>query len=137
MPISYREKSLGLVTLALILVYGHYFARVLPGHGANLTADHGWLLVGTVVSTIVLIIIGQIALAIVDTPEREDERDRQIALSAANAKSVVLAVGIIAAIAAAVLLAGNFWLVQVLLLSLVLSEIVDTVIQLYQYRRGV
>ncbi|ROQ20501.1 hypothetical protein EDC38_1107 [Marinimicrobium koreense] len=136
MSLSYREKSQWLMLLALILVYGHYFVRVIPGHGADVSDHQVWLIGGTIIAIIILSVIGQVVLAILEKPEPSDERDQLIALRGTKIKSILLAVGAIGAITAAVTLTGNFWLVQILIFSLVLSEIADTAVQLYHYRWG-
>lgn len=78
--LSFQEKSAWLLFLSLLLVFGLYFASVLPSESANVRPDQVLLFVGVVVLLVVLQIVGHALLAIQDRRTEADERDRLIAL---------------------------------------------------------
>lgn len=141
MSLSFREKSLWLMLVSLVLVFGLYFASVLPGHGVDMQAAQlvrfavmiGWL--------VVLQIIGHVVIAVSTRRQlahrvQEDERDRMIGLKGTRNGSWVLSVGMVAAMATALMVEGNFAFMHVLLAFWVLAQLVETASQLVLYRRS-
>jgi hypothetical protein len=141
MPVSFQEKSQWLVLIALVVVYGGYFAHVLPGHGTNVAPADMALFAGAVVSLIVLQVVGHIVLAIASRRElahgvQHDERDDRIDLRANRLASYLLAFGAFTSLVVALIVPGNFAFVHVLFGSLVLSNICDAAARIALYRRG-
>jgi hypothetical protein len=136
MDLSFQEKSLWVMFLGLLAVYGYYFSMVLPSDAANVMPQH-MVLFGVAVAYLVASqVVGHILIAIVDPRDETDERDRLIELKGTRVGSWVLAVGVFASLCVAVQTQGNFLFTHVLLGSWVLSQLVETGSQLYLYRRG-
>lgn len=138
---SFNEKSLWLLLLALLGGFGWYFARVLPGHGANVTSAQVVLFVVMLGLVGISQIVGQALLAIAHRRElgqriQRDERDGLIALRGSRIGAHVLATGAFAALCAALLIPGNFAFTHTLLAFWVLAQAVEYAVQLFLYRRG-
>ena len=84
---------------------------------------------------IVVVAIGLIAIA--RRAEPYDERDRLIRWRAESKASWVLVDGIFLAVFGLIFSIGNVWTMQILVLSLFLSEVTKFAFQLLYYRRGV
>lgn len=141
MPASFEEKSQWLVLFALVIVYGGYFMRVLPGHGVDV-GPTDVVQFGCAVALLVAIqVVGHVLLAISSRRElargvSTDERDTLIALRANRVSSYVLATGVFASLALALGVPGNFVFTHTLFAALVLSTIVDAAMRIALYRRG-
>ncbi len=141
MNISFREKSLWLLLLSLIVVFGVYFVSVLPVRSSNVAPTHVGSFVGMLILLVVIQIIGQTLLAIANRRElasriQSDERDALIKLKSMRLASYVLATGIFLSICVALVVPGNFAFVHVLLAFWVLAQAVEIVFQLIFYRQG-
>ncbi|GAB1596927.1 hypothetical protein [Lysobacter claricitrinus] len=141
MPVSFEEKSQWLVLIALVVVYGGYFAHILPGHGANVGPGDMALFCVAVAALVALQVAGHIVLAIASRRElsrgvQRDERDTRIDLRAGRIASYLLATGVFVSLAVALMIPGNFAFVHVLFGSLVLSNICDAGARIALYRRG-
>ena len=122
--LTFQEKSLWLSLTATVAVYAAYVARALG-------------LIEAVVLLVIVMIAGNVVLAVHRRPEPRDERDRRFAtLAARNAYYVLSAAGF-GALGVAALSLGAFWTAHALLLALVLAEITKGASQLVYYRRGV
>jgi len=138
--LSFQEKSLWLSLFANLAVYAYYFWRALALGRDNPDAV-GALFATTTILLIVILIVGNAALALHARPSRaeqqKDERDRRIALyGARNAYYVLASCGFGALVVTAMSL-GTFWTAHALLAGLVLAEITKSGSQLVYYRRGV
>jgi hypothetical protein len=136
MDLSFQEKSLWLLFLSLIAVFGSYFATVLPTDAVNVMPQQIALFVGTVVLLVILQIVGHIVIAIVDRRTDTDERDRLIGLKGTRNASYVLATGVFFALCTALVTQGNFLFTHLLLAFWVLAQLVEIGSQLVLYRRG-
>ena len=136
MDMAYREKSLWLVGLSLILVFGLYFWWVLPAPTADVLPNQVGLFVGAVMLLVALQVVGQGLIAILDRRTETDERDRLIGLIGERNGSFVLAVGVFLSLCAAVFTQGNFLFTHVLLAFWVLASLVSIGTSLWLYRRG-
>lgn len=141
MPMSFREKSQWIVLLTVALVYGSYFARMLPAHGPDVAASDVARFAVAVVALVVLQVIGQALLAVADRREaargrQHDERDTRIDLHASRIALHVLAVGVFAALSTALAVRGNFAFMHVLFGAWVLSHLAQVATRLVLYRRG-
>ncbi|GJM44405.1 MAG: hypothetical protein DHS20C21_12470 [Gemmatimonadota bacterium] len=133
---SFQEKSLWLVLLSLMLVFGFYFSQVLPARGVDVMPQHIALFAAAVAFLVITQIAGHVLLAIIDRRSDTDERDTLIALKGTRNAAYVLAVGVFLALTAGVATRGNFIFTHVLLASWVLAQLVETGSQLFLYRRG-
>jgi hypothetical protein len=130
---TFREKSLWVSLLATLVIYAHYFIRVLqlgdrdPGRVAG-------LFIGTVIAMIVVQVVVSAALAIHRKPERVDERDRQFSLVAGRISYYVLMTGVWAALTVGALQLGTFWVIHAGLAAIVLGELARCGVQVYLYR---
>lgn len=141
MNLSFQEKSLWLMFVSLVGVYGFYFyfafVTVLPTDAAVDVMPHQVVLfVLAVVMLVIMQIVGHIVIAIVDRRTETDERDRLIELKGTRIAAYVLATGVFLALCAALLTNGNFVFTHVLLGFWVLAQLVEIGSQLFLYRRG-
>lgn len=126
---------------AMVLVYGWYFATV-----ANLSRDLAVTEIGyqgimfvTVVALVVLAVIGHIIIAVVDPKgsDQTDERDKTIGRYGESYGGVVLGIAVVCGLGLTMLEFDYFWIANILLAGLVLSELTAMVTRLVLYRRGV
>jgi|TARA_B110000908_G_C10263717_1_gene461526 drug/metabolite transporter (DMT)-like permease len=136
MKLTFKEKSLWIQITTLTLVFGSYFLNmnynITNGLPPNLIFDFIWLLI----AFIALNILAHIFAAVFNKPECEDERDKLIELKATRIKAFILATGIIITILASLTLENQLLTINLLLLFLVVSEVIEKVIQLFYYQKG-
>ena len=138
---SFQEKSNLVMTCLFVLVYGAYFANVLPsalGGEASL-ASVQWVLFGAVVFLVAGGVVGHILIAVSAPGDADsaDERDKLIEMRADARTSYVLGFGALMALGLALLEFDVFWVAHMLLASLVASEVAKGVFRAIDYRRGV
>lgn len=139
---SFRDKS-AVVTIAALLVASLvYVVSLLQAAGGAPLVDVGYepYLIGFVVVLVLVMVVGQIAVAVVAPKEAtapRDERERLITWRAGSVSAYVLEVGAFVAIVLAVAQVDWFWIANAVLLVWVLAEIVDSGVQLALSRRGV
>ena len=138
MDLSFREKFEYVVIVGLLAVYGYYFFRVLPPMGSDILPEQITLFVGLLVLLILIFIVGAIALAVQARSDAvpDDERDKLITLKSMRNAYFLLAGGAVTAIVSALVTEGNFWFVHVLLVTLVLAQLLESLSRLYYYRQG-
>lgn len=136
MNLTFKEKSLLIQSVILVLLFGAYFIKVLPLNAQTISSEIVTQMIFMVIALVVLMIIGHILAVIGELPEASDERDKLIALKASQVSSAILASGVVIAIMYSLKMEGNFWSVHILLIALVLSEVTNKVLQLFFYRRG-
>ena len=136
MDLSFREKSLWLMFVTLIVAFGFYFLTVLPPGAANVRPPEVILFVVALVFLVLMQIVGHVVIAIMDRRTDEDERDRLIELKGTRNASYVLATGVFFALCAALLSDGNFVFTHLLLAFWVLAQLVEIGSQLVLHRRG-
>lgn len=138
---TFQEKSTLTMTTILVLVFGWYFALVLGPITGSPTREVAYtgLMVAVVVLLVILAAVSHAVLAVVFRAQAntDDERDRLIALRSGQIAGYILAVGVCAGIALAMVQSDTFWIAQALIGALVLAEVTDGVIKLVLYRRGV
>jgi hypothetical protein len=136
----FEEKSIIATTIAMAIAYGLYFTVVARWALTTPAADIAYqpLMVLTVVLLVVMLIIGQIAIAVSNPAEagERDERDRMINLRGGNLGGYVLAVGVFLALVLAMVRVDQFYIANVLLLWWVLAELSSGVTRIVLYRRG-
>ncbi|MGC2111249.1 MAG: hypothetical protein WA655_17170 [Candidatus Korobacteraceae bacterium] len=141
MDLSYQEKSILGSLLAMVAIYGYYFANTLR-HVGEPQFEGGTLgrLIITVIALIVVEIVYHIVLAIEQKPERKDERDVLIECKAYRNAYLLLASGA-ALLGTFEIIVGRVTLtpyltVNLLLLAMVAGELTKLLTQLFYYRRG-
>jgi hypothetical protein len=135
--VSFREKSVAATLVALLVVYGGYFATAFSrGLDAPAPAIDG-ALVRTVGTLISLLIVFHILIAVFDHKQKVDERDRMITLIGDRNGGYVAGFGALGAMLMLLAQLAPGYVIHVLLGAMVLGEIVKIVTQLYLYRRGV
>lgn len=137
---SFHARSTALALVAYVVVTIGYV--ILLVQAAADTAiediDYQGLLIGLVVTFVIIAIVGNIILASSNIAESDavDERDKLIELKGERYGGWALSVGALAALALAMTDQATFWIAQVILAGLVLSEITSSASQLVMYRRG-
>jgi hypothetical protein len=137
---SFEEKSAWIVLLSLVGVFSLYFlvaARMLTAGVTDVVAPFVPLFVVVVVLLVVVLTIGHAIAAIASRPDGRDERDQAIERRAEASTSWILGVGVLAAAFGLALPVGRAWIANGLLMTLVVSEVVNYGLRLYFYRRGV
>ena len=136
MNLSFQEKSLWLMFASLVIVFGLYFATVLPSEAVNVMPHQVVLFGLAVVALVIMQIAGHIMIAIIDRRAETDERDHWIGLTGTRNAAYVLATGVFFALCVAIVTDGNFIFTHVLLGFWVLAQLVEIGSQLFLYRRG-
>jgi hypothetical protein len=137
---SYRERSAWVALITYGLVFGGYFFTLWQGwedaYGQGLSIG---LMFGAVVTLVVVAAVLNIAIALFSPKEANapaDERETLIDLKAERISSYTLSVGVVCLIGA-LLIGWNAYLVANLLLaSLVISELVKALAQIAYFRAG-
>src|SRR5271165_1842391 len=145
MDLSYQEKSILGSLLAMVVVYGYYFAAVLRDAGRP-EFDGGSLtrLILAVIAIVVIEIVYHIVLALESKPEPKDERDILIECKAyrnayfllASGAFLVIAWVIMRDAAPARIAVTNFITVNLVLFFMVVADVMKFLTQLFYYRRG-
>ena len=141
MSLSFMEKSLWVVLIALTLPMGGYLwsaASQLTGPGAarDLVPAQALQFIGATVLMVLVLAVGHALIAIADRRTEPDERDRQIELRGERVGAFVLATGVFLALCSALVWQGNALVSHVLLGAWVLAEAVSTASQLLMHRSG-
>ena len=136
MGVSFQEKSLWLMFVSLVGVFGFYFVTVLPADAANVMPHQVALFTVAIVMLVIMQVVGHVVIAIVDRNTETDERDRLIGLKGTRNAAYVLATGVFLALCASLLTEGNFVFTHLLLGFWVLAQLVEIGSQLFLYRRG-
>ena len=104
---TFREKSLWLVGLSLVLVFGLYFWWVLPAPAPNVLPNQVVLFALMIALLVVLQIVGHTLIALLDRRVEQDERDRLITLIGERNGGFVLGLGVLTALSVALVTRGN------------------------------
>jgi hypothetical protein len=137
---TFQAKStlaiLGIVTI----VYGWYFATILPVAGRTPVSEIVYqpLMLVVTIPLVLLAIVAHAALALAAPREvgLVDERDRLHALRGERVGGWILGVGVCCGLALAMLGGHSFWIAHTLLGALVLAEIAGAATTLVLYRWG-
>ncbi|MCU0302303.1 MAG: hypothetical protein MUF35_12020 [Candidatus Nanopelagicales bacterium] len=147
----FEEKTTWVSVVVGFLVALAYFVVVLPQLGDTPAADIAYQrpLVLAVIASILLTIVGTIAMAIAsavgaeirepgsaDRIDRTDERDTLISRRGDVVGYYVASVGAVAALIITMLEVDYFWIANTLYLSFAVASLVGGVVKLRAYRRG-
>jgi len=136
--LSLKEKTAWVSLLATLLIYGNYFLDVgLKIDPATPTNAFMMKMITVVVGVIIVNIVGNIIANISsykDSDEKYDERDRLIRARAGDISGNVLGVGVVIASGQLFYNGTAIEIVHWVLLSLVVSEIVNNATKIAHYR---
>lgn len=139
---SFQEKSIWLLFVSLIGIFGWYFAVVLPAQPVDVTPGQIGLFTVLVVLLVVTQIVGATVIAIagklsgsMEGRHDTDERDKLIGLKSTRNGSYVLATGVFLSLCSALISEGNFTFTHLLLAFWVLAQLVEVGSHLFFYRR--
>ncbi|WP_440959115.1 hypothetical protein ACFELO_03120 [Oceanicaulis sp. LC35] len=137
---SFQEKSNLVMTVITALVYGAYFAVVMPpalsdGPSMDLVGPY---LFAAVVFLVVGGVVGHILVAMAAPKDADDadERDKLIEMRADARSGYVLGAAAVLALGLALMEVELFWIVHMILGGLVASELVKGVLRAIDYRVG-
>ena len=138
---SFQEKSNLVMTVIIALVYGAYFAVVMPpalSDGPSME-QLGPYLFGAVVFLVIGGVVAHILVAMAAPKESDeaDERDKLIEMRADARSSYVLGAAALLALGLGLTEQHLFWVVRMILGGLVASELVKGVLRAIDYRMGV
>lgn len=138
---SFQEKSAWAMFAIMLTVYGWYFAVLFGRLSDQDVAEIAYrgMLLATVLALGFLAIISHIVLAVVNPKDAEtaDVRDREINRFGEYVGGYVLGAAAFFALVMAVLETDHFWIANVILAGMVLSELVSLGTRLVLYRRGI
>lgn len=136
---TFREKIAAVTLVALVVVYGGYFARAMTWAPDTPIPAIDGALIRTVVSLVILLIVFHIVVGALHDgkADEEDERDRLIELIGDRNGGVVIGFGAVSAMIMLLAQLPPVQVIHVLLGAMVLGEIVKIVTQLWLYRRGI
>ena len=136
---SFQEKSAWVMSFALIAAGCFYYWVVvsLSMASGSVIGPNAPFVIGYTGGLIVLAIIGHIIIAALSPKEANaelDERDRMISVRAGHLSGTILGVGVLLAL-------GSYWffrhgdvLYYAVFLSLMVSQVLEYLIQIYLYR---
>ncbi len=137
---SFQEKSTWVMGIILLGVYGWYFSVVLGQlEGGDVEViDYRSQMLTTVVLLIVAAVVAHVVIAVANPQDadRTDVRDREINRYGEFVGSYVLGTGALVALGMAMFEVEHFWIANVILAGLVLSELTALGTRLVLYRRG-
>ena len=148
---SYKEKSISISLVSYIMILGYYLLKVLQMvKEGGLVASRLFVLWAVViVATILVNILGNILASIVlaiahairtrsEQVERyvEDERDRLIDLKGTKIAYITFSIGVFIAMLAFILGQSGLVMFALIVFFSSLAEIVGSIYQIVQYRRG-
>lgn len=147
----FEEKTTWVSVVVGFLVPVAYFAVVLPQLGDTPASDIAYQrpLVIAVIASIILIIIGTVAMAIAsaigaeirepgsaEDIDRTDERDVLISRRGDVVGYYVASAGAVVALVITMLEYDYFWIANALYLSFAIAALVSGIVKLRAYRRG-
>ena len=136
---SFREKTAWISVLSMSTIYGYYFWSIVHAGPQASGFRFGGLLLGTIIALVAVQVVLTAAVAIFKPSEAKaprDERDKLIELKAMRVAYAGLATGIALACFFGAFTPPLVFNTNALLFILVTAEIMRSVCQLIQYRRG-
>lgn len=137
---SFREKSAWVMGAFFLIVLIYYFNQIQPiswrsGTAAPPFRPAVWLVAVTIVGSIIL----QSWLASANPREASapaDERERQILAQSSHLSGIVLGVGCIASLLNYLVHGSGDLLFHGIILSLLVSTVAESALQIFYFRRG-
>jgi amino acid transporter len=139
--VSFQEKSAWAMSAIMLTVYGWYFVVLFGRLSDQDVAEIAYrgMLLATVLALGFLAVVSHIVLAVVNPKDAEtaDARDREINRFGEYVGGYVLGAAAFFGLVMAVLETDHFWIANVILAGMVLSELVSLGTRLLLYRRGI
>ena len=128
----------------MLTAFSLYFIRLTPPVDGNISTQDMTHFIVFIVLMIILAIVAHVIMAAKSKSHRHyleyesvvDERQKIIELKANAVSGHIMTVGVFAAMALGLWQPGNFWIIQGLIASLLISEVVNIALQLIYFRRG-
>ena len=141
MILSYPEKSIWASLISTIIIFGVYFTMAFKVINDPTIPDITliFFFIGAVGTIIIVQIILQSILAIINRKAADaghDERDKAIGMRSTQYAYYILIFGIWASVAAMLLNFSTVLLINLIMLSFIVAEVVSYVGTLIIYRRG-
>lgn len=137
---SFHEKSSWAMLVIIVAVYGWYFSSVFGAVGEIQVGEIAYraAMLTTVLLLIGLAIAAHILIAVSAPKDADtgDERDRSIKRYGEYIGGYVLGAGALTAMGMAMFELPHFWIANVILVGLVLSEVAAVLTRIFLYRRG-
>ena len=138
---SFHEKSAWVMLIALSITTALYISSLL---GLSSVAGHLIepslpMLIAYTIVLVVISVVGQIVIAILapkDANSALDERDQGILVKASHWSSFILGFGVVSGLLHYLVFANGGMLFYIVFGSLVFSQIVEYMAQIFLYRRG-
>lgn len=138
MNLSYREKSIWGTLATTLVVYGYYFATIFSSDQPSQIGAAVGRLMSAVFVIVLIEVVYHIIIAATSKVERKDERDILIETKAYRNAYFLLAADVFLLMGTVALIGLTpFLTVNLMLLSVVVSEVVKYLTQLFFYRRGI
>lgn len=136
---SFEEKSVWIQLISVALVVAGYFivTATMLVNGITALGDYVPLFVAAVILLVVFLVAGHIVAAVIQRPEKPDERDQLIDWRSESNASWVIGPGVLTAILCLVFAVEPVWVTHLLILTLFLSELTKLSFQLHYYRQGI
>lgn len=138
METSFEEKIVWVNLLALLAVLAYYVTNAAQLFAAGISNIMTFipLFISSVILMILITVAASIVVAITAGSDGRDERDRLIAWRAEGHTSWLFVTGILGAMAALVAPIDIIWVAHILFVTLFAHEIINSVLRIYYYRRG-
>lgn len=137
---AFREKLAWISIFAYGLVFGGYFLNLARAWDERWAQGLSIGLMAAAVIALVVISVSMTATIALMTPRQAnapaDERERLIDLKAERIASYTLSVGVVLLIGALLMGWNGILVANLLLASMVMSELVKAIAQIVAYRRG-
>jgi hypothetical protein len=137
---SFREKSVWISFVSLLVVFGYYFATVARAMlGLRSESNLFAVLIFAVAALVVLEVVLHVIVAMQSPGEAlspRDERERLIALKATQIGFYVLIIGALAGIFTMHLGAGRLGVGNAVLLAVVIAQLTKYGTEIVYFRRG-
>ena len=123
---SFGEKDIWIQLAGMLFVFGGYLivAGTMLARDADAIGPYIPLFIAATVLMLVVYVAGHAVAAVVTSPESRDERDRLISWRSETRLGGMLGTGAIIAIGCLALSMTPAWIVNILLLSMFLSQVI-------------
>lgn len=137
---SFEEKGTWLYGILAVAVPVIYFATILGQLSSTPVTDIDYQgpLLAAIAATIILAIVGMIAIGIASPRDagKADQRDKEINRRGEYVGGTVLAAGMVVPFALALAEVPYFWIANAMYLTFIVGAICGTAVKLVLYRRG-
>ena len=141
MNLNYHEKSIWASLVSTVIIFGVYFTMAFKVMNDPNIPDITliFFFIGAVITIVIVQIILQTILAIMNRKVAEgghDERDKAIEMRSTQYSYYILIFGIWASVAAMLINFSTLLLINLIMLTFIVAEVVSYITTLIHYRRG-